>query len=557
MENSDYISVEPDYIMFNFDDSHLHETVSLNRNERFISLIEGYEDHIVNQGFGSNLDRNQEEDVVSRLSNLISFIAVEFYKKEIEEKLIIDQLLAISKRGFNVLEIFNTIFIKSQLIDNIKYHTSPDKEQECDILSTDRLEAVRDIKPNSLKILIDFKCQRQSVWASQKILGTNCSKPNEVNFFTFSSSRDKRRKVLLNESNKYNYLPIRCIDHWIDNYNITDLKIESCIFSHNLIELMYHPLVYKAFRCNLRLCVLKDEFGKEYCPYSHYDEEPDYNYASPLSVNTLNQLMLNRLKLEYLRNNDQNQILIYHSDFRFLIEIENKKHVLLINRINNSVLGSKDRVEFNSLFDQKDPIIHIDIQTSKFGLLKGEFDCKTYKTVPCPLGSLCKEKIEQCLNYHSFEDRRRDTDEYCYTSKLCEPKSDCSSKENCRFSHNIYEVRYHPEMLRKSKCMMNEQSNQCKSYPICPNFHGADEQRYLYKYYSNRQLNQSKSIPQILFFCHNCKSTRLETVWKGDVCGHSLCNKCLFPNKSKYSKEVNDKDCLICKKTCKFTITTY
>jgi hypothetical protein len=52
-------------------------------------------------------------------------------------------------------------------------------------------------------------------------------------------------------------------------------------------------------------------------------------------------------------------------------------------------------------------------------ILPSEFNPITYKTVACPLRKYCKLDSKLCLNYHSFEEKRRNPKKFRYSAKNC------------------------------------------------------------------------------------------------------------------------------------------
>ena len=86
------------------------------------------------------------------------------------------------------------------------------------------------------------------------------------------------------------------------------------------------------------------------------------------------------------------------------------------------------------------------------------FDPATFKTQKCPLEA-CLPDI--CPNYHSERDRRRNVNVCHYDCVPCKwvkpaevwkPVSECRFKDECRFAHSVYEVRYHPKVYKTKNC---------------------------------------------------------------------------------------------------------
>ena len=86
------------------------------------------------------------------------------------------------------------------------------------------------------------------------------------------------------------------------------------------------------------------------------------------------------------------------------------------------------------------------------------FDPATYKTQKCVLDHCVPET---CPNYHSEKDRRRNVNAHRYDCKPCKwvsagedwkSVSECRFKDECRYAHSIYEVRYHPKVYKTLSC---------------------------------------------------------------------------------------------------------
>jgi hypothetical protein len=96
-----------------------------------------------------------------------------------------------------------------------------------------------------------------------------------------------------------------------------------------------------------------------------------------------------------------------------------------------------------------------------------------YKTTPCPQLSTCY-KIKDCFYYHSAEDRRRPLfSNYClaYTSQYCPVDINCPNGDHCYYSHNDFEVQFHPEQYKTKPC-----TEDCKQI-YCPFAHSTSELR--------------------------------------------------------------------------------
>lgn len=125
----------------------------------------------------------------------------------------------------------------------------------------------------------------------------------------------------------------------------------------------------------------------------------------------------------------------------------------------------------------------VDSLQSLFDTVEIQFDPMTYKTQPCPSPN-CSEEL--CSFYHSDSDRRRNVNEHRYDCKPCKwvytgdswkAPTECKFRDECRFAHCVYEVRYHPKTYKTQLCTnphcslglmcWNKHDNTPAESPIC------------------------------------------------------------------------------------------
>lgn len=279
-------------------------------------------------------------------------------------------------------------------------------------------------------------------------------------FTTYLSERDCRELKIDNKL-YFNYIPIKCLEEHPED----DIETkQNCGFAHNVIELKFHPFVYKKFKCNNPNC------NKDGC-YSYHTN----NDGEPLDMET-------------------------EVDF-------DSKEIKIIKDILSELIFTKKGKDSKYKAKEKNDFIPT------------EFNPLTYKMYRCPLGPICKLDRKLCLNYHSKKDKRRNPilykAEFCpnlYDVKnKCKPLADgkCDSGDKCKFAHNKYEYFYHPDKFRKLKCKQEDdpQNNkQCRERLICPYYHESDQDygegeekmvldpELIYDYYKSLMVSYEKSI---------------------------------------------------------------
>ena len=118
------------------------------------------------------------------------------------------------------------------------------------------------------------------------------------------------RELKIDNKLFFNYIPITCnntkhID-FIEKNKIDQNELEGCPYAHNKIEEIYHPFIYKKFKC------FKDKCKDDNCPLYHTDEEGnpidmetevDFDSNEMIDLqNVLSSLKLNKEDIKKMKN---------------------------------------------------------------------------------------------------------------------------------------------------------------------------------------------------------------------------------------------------------------
>ena len=299
--------------------------------------------------------------------------------------------------------------------------------------------------------------------------------------FTNYLSERGCRELKIDNQLFFNYIPIKCnnknhIDSTEKN-KIDQKELEGCPYAHNKLEEIYHPFVYKKFKC------FKNECKDDNCPLYHSDEE-----GNPIDMET---------EVDF----DSNE----------MIDLQN---VLSSLKLNKEDIKNNEKLEIFLQKKAKD--------TGDF--IPTEFNPLTYKIYKCPLGQICKLDQKLCFNYHNNNDRRRNPN--FHKAILCPNLFDkdnkkiingkCKEGDNCDYAHNLYEYFYHPNKFRtipyprekkgKGKGKEKEKEKYCKERLICPYIHKTDsdcgkygnkiviDEKLVTDYYKSLMVSYEKSI---------------------------------------------------------------
>jgi hypothetical protein len=175
-------------------------------------------------------------------------------------------------------------------------------------------------------------------------------------FMNYNGNEERRRKVYMDDSCKL-VLTLGMFNY-ICAKCIEKCGNPLCTFSHSENEIFFHPLVFKTRMCQDYLYGM---CSKVLCPLSHD----------------------------------------YITDFRI-------------------IYSKDDQNIINVLEDAKTLYTSVIYNLDKNGLLLPlEFNLKTYKVNPCPLGQYCRLDRPLCLNYHDVSERRRCPFKFKYGPLSC------------------------------------------------------------------------------------------------------------------------------------------
>ena len=255
--------------------------------------------------------------------------------------------------------------------------------------------------------------------------------------FTEYLANNNCRELKIDNKLFFNYIPYFCpIKEHTDNQKkdkVNQAFLEECYYAHNEIEILYHPFVYKKFKC-------PENCNKENCAFYHVNDDGE------------------SIDMETEVDFDSNEI----------IDLQTILSGLQLNK------EDKKNIEKFDIFLKKKSKENGDF-------IPTEFNPKTYKIYKCPLGSICKLDKKLCLNFHGDSDKRRNPELYeavlcpnLYENKKRIPKAKCKNGQHCKYAHNLYEYYYHPEKFRKIKCPQEKNGSYCPERLVCPYDHNTD-----------------------------------------------------------------------------------
>lgn len=99
-------------------------------------------------------------------------------------------------------------------------------------------------------------------------------------------------------------------------------------------------------------------------------------------------------------------------------------------------------------------------------------DLNKFKTTKCTRNC---DNIKQCPYYHSSEDQRRSPEVVDYNPQVCHFGLNCLRKDRCPFTHNKYELNYHPLRYKKAYCRHLFDDKGCAYGPFCSSAHFDEE----------------------------------------------------------------------------------
>ena len=295
-------------------------------------------------------------------------------------------------------------------------------------------------------------------------------------FFYINEKKEKRRKIIKFMDGRYNYIPILC-----KNYEKCDKK--DCIYSHNIYEINYHPLIYKT----------KYEDNKDYC---------ESNMALCPTAKNLDV------------------------DFRIIYNYKHKNIIDLMNILNKEC---NTRKRIKSIYKK---IKKFDINTFKI------FKCKKEK---------CEKDQHLCYYYHNNSEKRRHQYLYRYTNEKCLEKKngkECKYGEFCSKCHTSNEFNYHKLNFGKYiLCCREIKNGECIFIDTCYGFHDEKNEDRIKKKIKDKKNTDYEKLKKETkiddFKCQNCKRITKGIIFYYLKCKHILCEKC-------YHKIKSDSICPLC-----------
>ena len=364
-----------------------------------------------------------------------------------------------------IFEAMNLIFREVQIIKHLNYH---EMKKNIDVDFNDNI-----INPKLENIIENYKIYDDN---------------NELEkCFLYFDNTDKRRKLMKDENNYYNYIPVI-------NKNSNNNK-----FAQNENEMLYHYLFYKTLLC--KYCDLSDENNNEnlLCPYSHNilkDFRIIYNYKDEKTIKFM--LLLLNSKLFQFKNYLNCIPMSLSSSFN----IDTFK-------VHKCLNNEKEKCPNNYHLC---PYYHINAKKNRDGQRR-----------PLPLFRYSGKFGEKC-----FREGKYYPDE-------------CEFGIFCPFVHNKNEYNYHDTHFRKRfECEREKKDGNCKYYETCYGIHSEDIKK---EENIKKQKNKIENMLNIIK-CRKCQ----EITKKGNLyffikCKHFICGNCF----QKINEEIkNDKNSLKC-----------
>ena len=310
--------------------------------------------------------------------------------------------------------------------------------------------------------------------------------------YLYTNELNQRRKVVKYPDGSFNYIPIRC--------DTKDCKDKDCTYSHNDLEMEYHPLFYKTkFSGNNNLGLLEK---------------------------TANNLL---------------------EDFRIIYNYKNPNIINLMKLLEEQKIAKTTYRDY-----YKNKINKFELETFK------TIECPSVKS-----GITCSKDAHLCYFYHNLSERRRPPTLYRYTNALCPDqeysnsgkiKKKCENGDFCNKCHSRYEYYYHKLFFGKAMtCLRPKKKGRCIYEETCYAYHPYKEPGY--KKTKDEKIQEMKDemmekldeeydllnglIKQ--YKCQSCDKFNKKFIYYLIVeCDHIICKKC-------FEKAKEKKKCKVCK----------
>ena len=440
-------------------------------------------------------------DLKKKYSNIIEAFKILFINEQLYEEEIIEIIKKLnSNPSLTIFEAMNLIYREVQVIKTLKFYNSGQKriygpnkdilEEECDNYNN---------KNNLKEVIHKYKIYEVNTENYHSLV--------QENSWLYNDNSDKRRKLLKDEGEYFNYLPILNPNESNNN--------EDDIYSKNENELLYHFLFYKTLMC--KYCDLSDENNSEneLCPYSH-----------------------NILK-----------------DFRIIYNYKDEEVSSFMIKLMDSNL-----FQFENYLNYIPMSLSPDFNLDTFKVHK----CQLDKSCPndyhlCPYYHSCIDGDNQRRPPLLFG-YTGNTGDLCFDEKRKKyrPKK-CKFGIFCQYLHNRNEYNYHPEHFRKEyECKREKVKGKCKFYKTCYGIHSdksdddnSDSESEKEKEIKQEEIENDDKVKESkkkvdfafdigkTFRCRKCQKVSIngELVYY-ITCKHFSCMKCF----KKFNIENNKKN---------------
>ena len=460
-----------------------------------------------------------QKNLKKKYSEVVEQIKIVFINEQLKE----DEILQIIKKlnsmpSLTIFEAMNLIYREVQIIKTLQFYNSGQKRKygpNKDIIEN---EYDNFINRNDLKDVI----QKYKVYekGDDKKLSLD-----EDESYLYIDNSDRRRQLLKDEKEYFNYLPI---------YNPNKEDKDDDIYAKNENELLYHSLYYKTLMC--RYCDLSDENNKDniLCPYSHYilkDFRIIYDYKDEGICKFMKFLLDNQLfQFEDYSN---------YIDMSFDFNIDTFK-------VHECQLDRKCPNDYHLC-----PYYHKSIEGDE-------------KRRPFLLFGYSNNTGDLCFN----QKKKKYTPEYCVCGIFCQ------------YIHSKNEYNYHPDHFQKKyECTREKVKGKCIYYKTCYGYHlnenqnnslneeeeeeNENENKIKEEAENNEEVLEKKKKVDLTFIvaktfrCRKCQNVSK----KGELiyflnCKHFICIKCfkkMISENNKNNQKEKEKliSCPFCSKELK------
>lgn len=470
-------------------------------------------------------EENYLKNFKRKYNNIIEDMDI-LFKSELKEEEIIKIIMnIISNPSLTIFEVMNFIYREAQIIKTIKNNKSNNDKD------FDEIETFEDQNPyinrDNLKNIIQ----------NYKVYDEDQENIDLKKYWLYVDDSDKRRKLLKNKKNFYNYLPILNLNN--------ESGLDSKIYAKNDNEILYHSLFYKTMLC-------------KHCDISEENEENNDSKKKELEENELCPYAHNILK-----------------DFRIIYDYQDE-----------NVINFMKSLEKSNLFKFEAYTNYIPMNLSS----KFKFNLDSFKVHKCQLDASCPNDYHVCPYYHKSiegDEQRRPPSLFGYNDEMgnvCFDKrkkkyclNKCESGIYCKYIHSKNEYNYHPKYFRKKiNCTRKKLNGRCIYYETCYGIHPDEEnnatpekEKEEEEEINEEEIEEDEEVKTLstkvtnsvsigkIFRCMKC----LNVSPNGELCyfvdcKHFLCIKCfkkMHKEKNKKAKEENQKllSCPFCEKELK------